>query len=141
MAVYQDPGAVCAVLFSVDIRNKMSPPLPHGFVGNAVTAASARATVKDIAGKPFSLRTHFCVGLRTTDEYLRSLVDWLEVHKGNVPAVQNGGFFLYVLVEAAVPRGGHRVGEASLHWTTVVCRSGFLEWEAMEKFLAFCYDV
>ncbi|KAJ3675332.1 hypothetical protein LUZ60_004374 [Juncus effusus] len=73
----------------------MSPPLPIGFVGNAVITASASATIKDLFEEPFS----FCVetvkeGIKkVTSEYVRSAIDWLEINKG-VPAVINGNFFV-----------------------------------------------
>lgn len=94
-AVFDDPNEISAVLFAVDIRSKMLPPLPHGFMGNAVISASASARVLDIDDKPFS----FCVekvreGIeRVTDEYVRSAIDWLEVHRG-VPSTGNGNFYV-----------------------------------------------
>lgn len=94
-AVFDNPNDVSSVLFAVDIRSKMSPPLPHGFMGNAVISASASARVVDIDEKPFS----FCVEKvreaieRVTDEYVRSVIDWLEVHKG-VPSTANGNFYV-----------------------------------------------
>lgn len=71
----------------------MSPPLPHGFTCNAVISASSSARVLDTNQKPFS----FCVGkvragiMRATDEYMKSVIDWLEVYK-RVPSTGNGGF-------------------------------------------------
>ncbi|XP_072970769.1 acyltransferase GLAUCE-like [Typha angustifolia] len=94
-AVFDDPTRTSSVLFAVDIRAKMSPPLPHGFIGNAVITASASASVVDLSKKPFS----FCVRMvqeaieRVTDEYVRSVIDWLEVYKG-VPATVDGNFFV-----------------------------------------------
>ena len=94
-AVFDSPNEISSVLFAVDIRSKMSPPLPDGFMGNAVISASASARVVDMDEKPFS----FCVekvreGIeRVTDEYVRSVIDWLEVHKG-VPSTANGNFYV-----------------------------------------------
>ncbi|KAJ0034822.1 hypothetical protein Pint_24554 [Pistacia integerrima] len=79
-AVYTNPDEFSSVLFAVDIRSKISPPLPKGFVGNGVVTAFATAKVADLAEKPFS----FCVEKmkegrdRMTDEYVRSAIDWLE---------------------------------------------------------------
>ncbi|ONK77370.1 uncharacterized protein A4U43_C02F5820 [Asparagus officinalis] len=94
-AIFDDSNEISSVLFAVDIRSKMQPPLPNGYMGNAVISASASARVFDIDNKPFS----FCVekvreGIeRVTDEYVRSVIDWLEVHKG-VPSTANGSFYV-----------------------------------------------
>jgi len=94
-AVFNSPNEISSVLFVVDIRAKMSPPLPDGFMGNAVVSASVSAQVVDMDEKPFS----FCVkkvreGIkRVTDEYVRSVIDWLEVHK-EVPSTANGNFYV-----------------------------------------------
>ncbi|XP_020584639.1 omega-hydroxypalmitate O-feruloyl transferase-like [Phalaenopsis equestris] len=94
-AVFTDPTELSSVLFAVDIRSKMNPPLPHGFIGNAVITASASAEVEELGKKKFS----FAVGLvreaidRVNDEYVRSVIDWLEVFKG-VPCALDGNFFV-----------------------------------------------
>ncbi|XP_028552963.1 omega-hydroxypalmitate O-feruloyl transferase-like [Dendrobium catenatum] len=94
-AVFDDQRKMSSVLFAVDIRSKLSPPLPHGFIGNAVITASASAEVEEMEKKSFS----FCVGLvreaidRVNDEYVRSVIDWLEVFKG-LPCALNGNFFV-----------------------------------------------
>ncbi|XP_031274340.1 omega-hydroxypalmitate O-feruloyl transferase-like [Pistacia vera] len=94
-AVYTNPDEFSSVLFAVDIRSKISPPLPKGFVGNGVVTAFATAKVADLAEKPFS----FCVEKmkegrdRVTDEYVRSAIDWLEVYRG-IPRTCNGNFYV-----------------------------------------------
>ncbi|KAJ1696463.1 hypothetical protein LUZ63_004975 [Rhynchospora breviuscula] len=94
-AFYDDPTKVSSVLFAVDIRGKMEPPLPDSFVGNAVITASASAVVEDLLVEPFS----FCVEMvkegiqKVTNEYVRSAIDWWEMHKG-VPAIIDGNFFV-----------------------------------------------
>ncbi|XP_034686798.1 omega-hydroxypalmitate O-feruloyl transferase-like [Vitis riparia] len=92
-AVFENPDDFSAVLFAVDIRSKLSPPLPHGFSGNAVITAFATAKVSHLVQKPFS----FCVEMvkeavdRVTDDYVKSAIDWLEVYKG-IRATCNGNF-------------------------------------------------
>lgn len=54
-AVFENPDDFSTVLFAVDIRSKLSPPLPHGFSGNAVITAFATAKVSHLVQKPFSL--------------------------------------------------------------------------------------
>lgn len=94
-AYYDDPTKVSSVLFAVDIRGKMVPPLPDSFVGNAVITASASAVVEDMLVKPFS----FCVEMvkdgiqRVSNEYVRSAIDWWEMHRG-VPSIIDGNFFV-----------------------------------------------
>ncbi|KAF2289195.1 hypothetical protein GH714_029347 [Hevea brasiliensis] len=95
MAVFDNLEEYSTVLFAVDIRSKISPNLPDGFVGNGVITAFATAKVGDLVKKPLS----FSVGKmkegreRVTDEYIRSVIDWLEVHRG-IPATRNGNFYV-----------------------------------------------
>ncbi|XP_057867537.1 acyltransferase GLAUCE [Cryptomeria japonica] len=82
---------VSTVQFAVDIRSKMSPPLPREFSGNATFTAYAKATAKELKEQPFS---HTVKKLqegvdRLTDEYVRSRIDWLELHDG-VACLENG---------------------------------------------------
>ncbi|KAK8970876.1 Omega-hydroxypalmitate O-feruloyl transferase [Platanthera guangdongensis] len=78
-AVFEDRAKTASVLFAVDIRNKMSPPLPRGFIGNAVITATASARADELSERGFS----FGVGLvrgaieRVDNEYVRSVIDWL----------------------------------------------------------------
>uniref|UniRef100_A0A1D1Y4U8 Omega-hydroxypalmitate O-feruloyl transferase n=1 Tax=Anthurium amnicola TaxID=1678845 RepID=A0A1D1Y4U8_9ARAE len=94
-AVFDDPARVSTVLFAVDVRSRLTTPLPEGFVGNAVVTASASATVAEMEAKPFP----FCVEMvkraigRVTEEYVRSVIDWLEVHRG-IPSTVGGNFFV-----------------------------------------------
>ncbi|XP_051152882.1 acyltransferase GLAUCE-like [Andrographis paniculata] len=82
------------VLFAVDIRDKITPPLPEAFAGNAVITAFARARARDLIGRPlwFGVERVREGVERVTNEYIRSVIDWLEVHKG-IPATGNGGAF------------------------------------------------
>ncbi|GLU08364.1 hypothetical protein SLE2022_252820 [Rubroshorea leprosula] len=94
-AIFSNQDDFSTVLFAVDIRSKISPPLPNGFAGNAVVTAFASAKVVDMVEKPFS----FCVEKikeareRLTDDYVKSVIDWLEVYRG-VPATCNGTFYV-----------------------------------------------
>ncbi|KAJ0980683.1 hypothetical protein J5N97_008938 [Dioscorea zingiberensis] len=95
-AVFDDPEATSTVLFAVDIRGKVKPPLPCGFIGNAVITAAASAKVVDMDERPLS----FCVEMVkeaiervSDDEYVRSVIDWLEVYRG-VPSAGNGNFYV-----------------------------------------------
>ncbi|XP_078447019.1 acyltransferase GLAUCE-like [Wolffia australiana] len=84
-----------AVVFAVDVRARMAPPLPAGFVGNAVAAAAASAAAREVMDRGLG----FCVErvkaaiARVTDAYVRSAIDWLELNRG-LPATGGGGFFV-----------------------------------------------
>eukprot|EP01018_Ginkgo_biloba_P022457 Gb_27170 [translate_table: standard] len=84
---------VSTVQFAVDIRSRMEPPLPKEFAGNALVSAYARASGKELEEE----EGVYCVlvqklqeGLRrVTDEYVRSRIDWLELHDG-IPCTESG---------------------------------------------------
>ncbi|CAA3023717.1 omega-hydroxypalmitate O-feruloyl transferase-like [Olea europaea subsp. europaea] len=82
-------------LFAVDIRSKISPPLPEGFAGNAVITAFATAKARDLIYKPVSFGVKKVKEARegVTDVYIKSVIDWLEVYKG-IPATCNGNFYV-----------------------------------------------
>lgn len=93
--IFHDPNEFSTVLFAVDIRSKISPPLPDGFVGNAIITAFATSRVIDLVKNPISYGVKLIKGgkERITEEYVRSVIDWLEVYKG-VPATTNGNFYV-----------------------------------------------
>lgn len=84
IAVESSLEKTCTVLFAVDVRSRMDPPLPREFAGNAVFPGYARATAKELREASLSWcvqRVQEGIG-RVTDEYVRSAIDWLEVYKG-----------------------------------------------------------
>eukprot|EP00252_Welwitschia_mirabilis_P016647 TRINITY_DN3681_c0_g1_i9.p1 TRINITY_DN3681_c0_g1~~TRINITY_DN3681_c0_g1_i9.p1 ORF type:complete len:456 (-),score=64.61 TRINITY_DN3681_c0_g1_i9:146-1513(-) len=82
------------MLFAVDIRNKMDPPLPKGYAGNGVFCAYCIEPAGAVKEKGLA----FCAekvqeGIsRVTDDYVRSSMDFTETHK-SIPALP-GGIFL-----------------------------------------------
>ncbi|RWW57893.1 hypothetical protein BHE74_00035278 [Ensete ventricosum] len=92
-AVFDDPSETSSVLFAVDVRSKMTPRVPDGFVGNAVVMAMASARVAELTEQSlgFAVKKVREAIERVTDEYIKSAVDWLEVNKG-VPAIGHGNF-------------------------------------------------
>ncbi|XP_057958443.1 acyltransferase GLAUCE-like [Malania oleifera] len=94
-AVLQNPDEVSTVLFAVDVRSKISPPLPSEFAGNAVITAFATARVAELVARPLSFAVEKVKGgrERVTDEYVRSVIDWLEVYRG-IPATGHGSFYV-----------------------------------------------
>ncbi|KAJ7513607.1 hypothetical protein O6H91_23G006200 [Diphasiastrum complanatum] len=81
------PDQQCKIFFAVDFRNRIYPPLPSNYVGNAVVAPLVQVQHADLISNSLS----FCVRKIqqcmecVTDEYVRSSIDWWETYKG-VPA-------------------------------------------------------
>ncbi|XP_073315975.1 acyltransferase GLAUCE-like [Primulina huaijiensis] len=75
---------VSTILYAVDIRSRLNPPLPHSYCGNAVLSAYASAKCMDLEDYPFSKLVDMISdgAARMTDEYARSIIDWGEVHRG-----------------------------------------------------------
>ncbi|KAH6812707.1 HXXXD-type acyl-transferase family protein [Perilla frutescens var. frutescens] len=80
------------VLYAVDIRSRLRPPLPASYCGNAVLTAYATAKCADLEDQPFSKAVEMVAegAARMTDEYARSAVDWGEIYKG----FPNGEFLI-----------------------------------------------
>ncbi|CAI0561095.1 unnamed protein product [Linum tenue] len=76
--------AVTTLMFPVDTRRMVRPPVPAGFAGNAVVPGYARLTVKEVKeGSDSLLVKKVQEGLgRLDDDYVKSSIDWLEVHRG-----------------------------------------------------------
>lgn len=72
------------ILYAVDIRPRLSPPLPPSYAGNAVLTAYATAKCKEIQELEFSRLVEMVSegAGRMTDEYARSAIDWGEMYRG-----------------------------------------------------------
>ncbi|CAA0841108.1 HXXXD-type acyl-transferase family protein [Striga hermonthica] len=72
------------ILYAVDIRQRLVPPLPAAYCGNAVLSAHASASCPELADEAFgeTVRRVAAGAARMTDEYARSVIDWGELHKG-----------------------------------------------------------
>ncbi|KAJ7295338.1 hypothetical protein O6H91_23G006100 [Diphasiastrum complanatum] len=85
------PDQQCKLTFAVDFRNRIVPPLPSNYVGNAVVAPLMHLRHADLISGSLS----FCVRKIqqsmecVTDEYVRSSIDWWEIYRG-VPAFLGG---------------------------------------------------
>ncbi|XVE90689.1 hypothetical protein DITRI_Ditri20bG0097000 [Diplodiscus trichospermus] len=75
---------VSTLLYAVNIRPRLVPPLPRSYAGNAVLTAYARAKCKEIEEMPFSRLVEMVSegAKRMTDEYARSAIDWGEIYQG-----------------------------------------------------------
>ncbi|XP_077229740.1 acyltransferase GLAUCE-like [Tasmannia lanceolata] len=72
------------MLFPVDVRQRVAPHVPPGFAGNALVPGFARGTAGEVKTEElWALAAKVREGVdRLDDEYVRSGIDWLEVHKG-----------------------------------------------------------
>ncbi|XP_027922855.1 omega-hydroxypalmitate O-feruloyl transferase-like [Vigna unguiculata] len=79
-----DPTRSSTVLFPVDIRSKLNPPLPEGFAGNAVLTAFATAKYEELEKGEFSRLVEMVKegAERMNDEYVRSVIDRGELCDG-----------------------------------------------------------
>ncbi|KAL5703014.1 amino-acid N-acetyltransferase [Ranunculus cassubicifolius] len=80
-----DPNKVSTILYAVDIRSRLGPPeFPSSYTGNAVINGYGMAKVHEMKEKPFSYLVKMMNEgtSRISDEYVRSVVDWGELHKG-----------------------------------------------------------
>ncbi|KZV37348.1 omega-hydroxypalmitate O-feruloyl transferase [Dorcoceras hygrometricum] len=83
-SVQNNRERVSKILYAVDIRSRLNPRLPHSYCGNAVLSAYAAAKCMDLEDEPFSKLVNMVSdgAARMTDEYVRSSIDWGEIHRG-----------------------------------------------------------
>ncbi|KAG9443560.1 hypothetical protein H6P81_014900 [Aristolochia fimbriata] len=69
------------LLFAIDGRSKMEPPLPKGFFGNGIILAYSLCTAGELEEKPFSFTVKLIQDAikQVTNEYIRSAIDYIEV--------------------------------------------------------------
>ncbi|CAL4941069.1 unnamed protein product [Urochloa decumbens] len=77
------------LLFAVDVRRRVSPPLPDGFWGNAVVFACCISGAGDLVGGPLSAaaRSVRDAIARTDDAFVRSAIDYIEINRGARPSL------------------------------------------------------
>ncbi|OVA11066.1 Transferase [Macleaya cordata] len=75
------------ILYAVDLRPRLVPPLPVTFTGNAILNAYATASLVKLEEGPFSHLVQMVSqgATRLTDEYARSVIDWGEIHYKGYP--------------------------------------------------------
>ncbi|CAK7325981.1 unnamed protein product [Dovyalis caffra] len=80
----QDLDRVSTILYAVNIRPRLIPPLPASYAGNAVLTAYASAKCRELQEGPISKLVEMVAegSKRMTDEYARSAIDWGEIYKG-----------------------------------------------------------
>ncbi|KAF5176802.1 omega-hydroxypalmitate O-feruloyl transferase-like, partial [Thalictrum thalictroides] len=72
------------ILYAVDLRSRLQPPLPLSYAGNAIISAYATASISELKEKPLGYLVQLISQgtKRITNEYARSHIDWLELHTG-----------------------------------------------------------
>jgi shikimate O-hydroxycinnamoyltransferase len=77
---------------TADARSRVRPPLPEGYLGNAIFRASAVAKAGDVVSEQLDAVAGRVSGAtaRLDDEYVRSLVDYLEQVVGDVAGLRKG---------------------------------------------------
>lgn len=82
IALKMKPHQLLKLLFPVDFRSKMKPPMPR-YIGNAVVEACCLCTAGELIDEPIS----FTVGRiqeaieRVNEDYVQSWIDSLDVHQ------------------------------------------------------------
>lgn len=78
------PDKRSTVLYAVDIRGRLRPPLPRSYAGNAVLSAYGVLTHRELGEEPFGRLVEVVRegSARMDDAYARSVVDWGQLHKG-----------------------------------------------------------
>ena len=80
-ALKMKPHQETKLLFAVDGRSKLSPPLPKGYFGNGIVLTCCLCKVGELVQKPFS----HVVGLvqdaikMVDEDFIRSTIDYFEV--------------------------------------------------------------
>lgn len=84
LATVEDKSKISTLVYAVDIRQRLDPPLPSSYTGNAVLSAYASATCSDLESGPFARVVGMVRegAMRMTDEYIRSVIDWGSLYKG-----------------------------------------------------------
>ncbi|KAI3907873.1 hypothetical protein MKW92_029979 [Papaver armeniacum] len=82
----EDSEKSSTFLFPVNIRARLRPRLPPAYIGNALVNGYGMATYKEIAEKPFAYLVEKVAegAKRVKDEYIKSVIDWRELHDGYV---------------------------------------------------------
>lgn len=79
-ALQLNPDQKTKLLFAVDGRQRLNPPLPKGYFGNGIVLTNAIATSGELLSNPLSYTVGLVQGAikMVTDEYIRSAIDYFE---------------------------------------------------------------
>nr|CDG56253.1 hydroxycinnamoyltransferase 2 [Glechoma hederacea] len=89
MARRLPPDQESKVQISVDSRQRLRPPLPERYFGNAIFFATPVALCGELESKPlrFAVAKIHDALARMDDEYMKSALDYLEVEQQNIAAI------------------------------------------------------
>ncbi|KAL8159364.1 hypothetical protein V2J09_000901 [Rumex salicifolius] len=87
-----EPERESTLLFAIDIRRRLNPPLPEEFTGNAVLTAYATVKKSEMETAALGRLVEMVTegSERMNDEYARSVIDWGEANRG----FPNGEFLI-----------------------------------------------
>lgn len=80
--------------YSINVRKLVNPPLPNGYWGNGCVPIYIPLLAKDLEGQPI-WKTAYSIKkskLNATDEYVRSFIDFQELHQGVTAGPRVSGF-------------------------------------------------
>lgn len=103
MALQIDPDEIVRVTCCVNIRGtKYNMMLPNGYYGNAIATPTACSTAGDLSKYSLAYAVDLVKKVKATasEEYVRSLIDFMEIRGRPMPAVK-GSF-----VVSDITRGG-----------------------------------
>jgi omega-hydroxypalmitate O-feruloyl transferase len=88
-AMRMRPEQRSRLMFAVDVRRRVDPPLPRGFCGNAVVFACCVSAAGDLLAAPVSeaARSVQDAIARTDDAFVRSAIDHIEVARARAPSM------------------------------------------------------
>ncbi|CAM8968784.1 unnamed protein product [Rhodiola kirilowii] len=78
------PDQETKLVFAVDVRSRMNPPLPKGYFGNGIVLASSLGKVGELINNPLSYAVKLVQESidTVTDDFIKSVIDYLEVSRG-----------------------------------------------------------
>lgn len=79
-----DPDKLSRVLYAIDLRSRLQPPLPQSYTGNAILTTYGSAKYSELEEGPFGRLVEVVRegATRMTEEYARSVIDWGQLYKG-----------------------------------------------------------
>ncbi|KAJ1687328.1 hypothetical protein LUZ63_018718 [Rhynchospora breviuscula] len=89
VALKMSPNQQTKLLFSIDGRSRVKPPLPNGFWGNGIVLACCMCRAKELVNKPLSSTVHpIQEAIKVTDDkFIKSAIDYIEITRARAPSL------------------------------------------------------